>query len=394
MNKTRKEKEIELSSQLQISKKELELVFDAIPEQICIIDRDYYIVRANKSYAEFVKNSVKNIVGKQCFHALWGDTCRCDFCPVKRTFEQGTSQIRKKFSREIGGETKHFEISAFPVFNDAGETEHAIELTKDITDEKRMIEQLIRSEKLASIGNMTAGIAHEMNNPLSGISGNATNLLKMPQKYGLNEKGISRITAILEASARATVIMSDLLHLSDRKDQNSIMINLNALLVKTANAVHINGSQDIERCFNLADNLPPMQCDPSKIQQVIIHIVTNAMQSVLDKKKASPVGNTSFHGKLTITTQRQHREVLVAITDNGIGIPNENQLKIFDPFFSTKPTGQGTGLGLSVSHKIIEEHGGRIFFESVGGKTIFSIMLPIDSGSDDAQIHIEEVRRQ
>lgn len=294
MNKSREEKEIELSNQLQISKKELELVFDAIPEQICIVDRHYLIVRANKSYAEFINKSVKNIVGQQCFHTRWGDTCRCGFCPVQKTFEQGTAQIRKKFSREIGGETKHFEISAFPVFNDTGETVHVIELIKDITDEKRMIEQLIRSEKLASIGNMTAGIAHEMNNPLSGISGNATNLLKMPQKYGLNEKGISRITAILDASARATAIMSDLLHLSDRKDQNSIMINLNALLVKTTNALHINGSQDIERCFNLADNLPPVQCDPSKIQQVIMHIVTNAMQSILNKKRESLGGSTPF----------------------------------------------------------------------------------------------------
>ncbi|MBN1578492.1 MAG: PAS domain-containing protein [Chitinispirillaceae bacterium] len=361
--------------QLQISKKELELVFDTIQEQICTLDRNYTIIRANKSYAECVGQAITKVPGKKCYHLYWKREGQCDDCPVERTFEKGIAVIRQKVSRTIGDAVRNFEISSFPVVDEKGRVIHVIEFTKDITDEKRMVEQLIRSEKLASIGNMTAGIAHEMNNPLSGISGNAANLLKMPQKYGLNEKGISRVTTILNSAAHATAIMGDLLHLSHRPEQTSVLVNINALIVKTANALHINGSQEIERRFNIDEKMPPVNCDPSKIQQVIVHIVTNAMQSILDKKKSLP-DDASYKGLLVVSTQQKDGHVLITVADNGIGIADEHRSKIFDPFFSTRPTGQGTGLGLSVSNKIVEEHGGKIFFECTDSTTLFSILLP------------------
>ncbi|MBN1306891.1 MAG: PAS domain-containing protein [Chitinispirillaceae bacterium] len=363
------------SLQLQISKKELELVFDAIPEQICILDRKYTIIRANKSYADCVGAPVKHLPGKKCYHLYWKRKGRCDDCPVETTFEEGIAVIKRKVTRTFGDTVRHFEISSFPVVDERGRVIHAIEFTKDITNEKRMVEQLIRSEKLASIGNMTAGIAHEINNPLSGISGNAANLLKMPQKYGLNEKGISRVTTILHSAAHATAIMDDLLHLSHRPEQTGILVNINALIVKTANAVHINGSQEIERRFAIDEKMPPVNCDPSKIQQVIVHIVTNAMQAILDKKKSLP-DDASYKGLMSISTQKKEDHALIIVADNGIGVDSEHRSKIFDPFFSTRPTGQGTGLGLSVSNKIVEEHGGKIFFESTDSMTQFSILLP------------------
>jgi signal transduction histidine kinase len=270
----------------------------------------------------------------------------------------------------------HYEISAFPVFDNEGKVAHVIEFKKDISDEKRMIEQLIRSEKLASIGNMTAGVAHEMNNPLSGISGNAANLMQMPEKYGLNEKGLNRVTIIMNSAIRATTIMNDLLHLSDKVEQKSILVNINGLIMKTVNALHVTGAQQIERSFSLDDSIELFQCDPSKIQQVIVHIVTNAMQAIMDKKN-SPVTEESFRGQLSISTLKTDKEIIITITDNGIGITPSNQTKIFNPFFSTRPTGQGTGLGLSVSHKIIEEHGGKIFFECMTDLTVFTIHLPL-----------------
>ena len=368
--------------QIQVSKKELELVFDAIPEQICILDQQYTVIRANKSYAEFVGLSIKKVPGRRCYHLYWNRECTCEDCPVRTTFQKGIAVIKRKFSRMMGETVRHFEISSFPVVDQHGKVVRAIEFTKDITEEKQMVEQLIRSEKLASIGNMTAGIAHEMNNPLSGISGNAANLLKMPQKYGLNEKGISRVTTILNSAAHATAIMDDLLHLSHRPEQTSIIVNINALIVKTANAVHIEGSQEIERQFKIDGKLPPLNCDPSKIQQVIIHIVTNAIQAILEKKRSLPDGS-SYKGLLLISTQKAEDQALITVADNGIGISDQHRSKIFDPFFSTRPTGQGTGLGLSVSNKIVEEHGGKIYFDSINSMTRFSILLPFqkDDGS-------------
>ena len=363
--------------QLEISKKELELVFDAIPEQVYIIDRNFTILRANKSFSQFVIHPANEVSEKKCYSLQWNNSCRCDECPATITFDRGIPVIKKLISRSESDSVRYYEMSTFPVIDNAGKTVHVIVFNKDITDEKRMTEQIIRSEKLASIGNMTAGVAHEMNNPLSGISGNATNLLKMPEKYGLNEKGVSRVTTILNSAAHATAIMNDLLHLSNRPEQTSILVNINALLAKTANAVHISGSQEIERIFDFDEQLPPVKCDPSKIQQVFVHIITNAILAILDKKNRLQK-DTSYKGQLMLSTQRKNDNVLISFADNGIGISEEYRSKIFDPFFSTRPTGQGTGLGLSVSTKIIEQHGGKIFFETINSMTQFSILLPFE----------------
>ncbi len=366
-----------LAHQVELSKKELELVFDSIPEQICVLDRDLTVLRANKSYADSVMLQIRDILGNRCHHLLWCNEKPCDECPVLLTFKTGAPIFKSMYTRPEKDFMRHFEISTFPVFDKYGNTLHVIEFKRDVTDEKRMLEQLIRSEKLASIGNMTAGVAHEMNNPLSGISGNASNLLRMPEKYGLNEKGISRITAILQAAARATTIMNDLLQLSRKPEQSSSMVNINTLIRKTTTAVRLDGSQDVERRFDFDEAVPLLYCDPSKIQQVIVHIVTNALQAIVDKKREQQE-NENYKGVLCISTQKQKEYVLITISDNGTGISPHHRNKIFDPFFSTRPAGQGTGLGLSISSKIIEEHGGKIYFDCIHNTTLFSITIPFE----------------
>jgi len=294
------------------------------------------------------------------------------------TFATGEVILKKRYTKKMTDEVKQYDVSTYPVKGQDESVIHVIEFIRDMTDEKRMVEQLIRSEKLASIGVMTAGIAHEMNNPLSGISGTAVNLLQMPEKYGLNEKGVSRITTILESAARATAIMRDLLHLSRKQDNTRLMIDLNSTIVKTVNAIHLRGASEIQRRYSLDDSLPPITCDPSKIEQVILTVVTNAIQSVLEKQAKCNAEGRAFNGLLLISTQRQGDNVLITVTDNGMGIPEKIRSKIFDPFFSTRPPGQGTGLGLSISHRIVEEHGGRLFFECIDDLTVFSILLPIE----------------
>jgi PAS domain S-box-containing protein len=372
-------RKVTLDEQIRISKKELETVFDAITEAICIIDRKFTIIRVNKSYASLVGQPIKKLLGKSCYQALWKRDSVCADCPASRTFFSGEVAIRKDIHIKNADENKFFEIKTYPVSNKTGRVVHVIEFTREVTDEKRISDQLIRSEKLASIGIMTAGIAHEMNNPLSGISGMAVNLLDMPQKYGLNERGIERVKAILDSSARAISIMRDLLYLSRKTDSTSVLININSLITKAVEVIHYPGMSEIHQRYNFQKSLPLIHCDPAKIEQVIINVISNAVQSILEKKKECLQANISFSGLLLISTQLQDdQNVLITISDNGIGIPEANRSRIFDPFFSTRPPGQGTGLGLSISHKIIEEHGGRIFFDCIDETTVFSIVLPIE----------------
>ncbi len=362
-----------------ISKKELETVFDSINEMVCIINRDFIILRANQKYADFFGKKMKDLIGARCFR-IFGDCANiCTDCPSQETFLSGMAVVRKQIVRKIQDDIRYFEIRTIPVLNEENMIIHSVEFIKDVTEEKRMIEQLIRSEKLASIGIMTAGIAHEMNNPLSGISGNAVNLLAMPEKYGLNDKGVSRVNVILESAARATLIMKDLLHLSKKENATKVPVDINKLLLKAVNAVHLTGIEDVKKEYSLDDSLPFVMCDPSKIDQVIINIVTNAVQSLCEKRQSCSRDGDQFSGKLQISTARQPFSIRIAIADNGMGIDPEIHTKIFDPFFSTKPTGQGTGLGLSICHRIVEEHKGKLFFESVDDLTIFVVELPIEN---------------
>jgi PAS domain S-box-containing protein len=372
-------RKITLEEQIRISKKELETVFDAITEAISIIDNKYTIIRVNKSFATLVGQPIKKLLGKHCYQILWKKDSICSECPASRTFLSGEVAIRKSVRVKESDENKFFEIKTYPVSDEAGKVVHVFEFTREVTDEKRISDQLIRSEKLASIGIMTAGIAHEMNNPLSGISGMAINLLDMPQKYGLNEKGIERVRAILDSSARAISIMRDLLYLSRKADSTSVLVSINSLISKAVEVIHYPGMSEIHQRYNFEQSLPLIYCDPVKIEQVIINVISNAVQSILEKKKVCLESNVSFSGLLLISTQLQDEQnILITISDNGTGIPEANRSRIFDPFFSTRPPGQGTGLGLSISHKIIEEHGGRIFFDCIDDVTVFSIVLPIE----------------
>jgi PAS domain S-box-containing protein len=364
---------------IQVSKRELETVFDAIDIMICIVDSNLNIVRVNKGYAGFVGQEIKALLGKKCHEIFFNCGSQCVDCPCLATFKTGMAVVKKRFIKKTPEDIRYFEVKTFPVLDSSGKLIHVIEFIKDVTDEKRMIEQLIRSEKLASVGVMTAGIAHEMNNPLSGISGTAVNLLEKPEKYGLNDKGISRVGAILESAARATVIMKDLLHLSKKNESVHVMVDLNKLLIKTTNAIHLEGASDIQKKFILDESLPLVHCDPSRIDQVIINVVTNAIQSIMEKKKHLLVDGKKFVGRIVVGSQKLLSTVLITVTDNGIGINPDIRRKIFDPFFSTKPAGQGTGLGLSVCHRIIEEHQGKIYFDTIDETTKFSIELPLES---------------
>jgi two-component system NtrC family sensor kinase len=365
-----------ITEKITLSKKQLETAFDAITDLICALDSDLRITRVNKSYAAFVGVPIPKLLGRHCWEAFWSRAEPCDHCPAQMTFATGKPVLKHQIKMPDKDRPRYFTVATYPVLDAAGKPQNVIEHIRDSTDEKVILEQLIRSEKLASIGTMTAGIAHEMINPLSGISGTAGNMLQMPGKYGLNEKGVARVTAILDASSRASAIVKDLLHLSRKEDGTSMLMDVNSLVLKAVEAVRLKGLPSVEHKINLDTALTRVLCDPTKIQQVIINLVTNAVQSVLEKKSNLAREHRSFSGLILISTQTEDDKVRVDISDNGTGVADDIKGKIFDPFFTTRPPGEGTGLGLSICQKIVDEHQGRIFFESTESLTTFSLLLP------------------
>ena len=224
--------------------------------------------------------------------------------------------------------------------------------------------QIIQSEKLASIGRLAAGIAHEINNPLTGV---LTFAHFLKENRANDEKDIEDIDVIIKETTRVRDIIRGLLNFARQSPSNKELTNINeiiqVLLILIKGQKEFRNVQIIE---HYEKKLPELLADKNQLQQVFLNLVLNAGESINGK------------GIITIETSATCQAIKVAISDSGGGIKDEDMDKIFDPFFTTKPVGQGTGLGLSVSYGIIEQHGGVIQCESkVGEGTTFNILLPL-----------------
>ena len=229
-------------------------------------------------------------------------------------------------------------------------------------------QQIMKSERLATIGQLAAGVAHEINNPLGTISIYAQMVLDELEKD--SESCRENIAVIMKQTNRAGRIVKDLLEFARQSEPEMKMLNINDILTKAISIIsHPAELQNISLLADLNPKLPEIQGDSNKLEQVFVNIIVNALQAMPDG------------GKLTVCTRmtEDRRFVEIEISDTGCGIPQEHLSKLFDPFFSTKRTGEGTGLGLSVTLGIVEKHNGTIDVESqVGQGSSFVIRLPAE----------------
>jgi signal transduction histidine kinase len=227
--------------------------------------------------------------------------------------------------------------------------------------------QLVQSAKMAAVGQLAAGVAHELNNPLTAVLGFAE-LLTWQMQPG--DPDWEDLNAIAEEARRARNIVRDLLDFARQSGSTAEPCDVNDLLAGTLALLRRQlVSDNVELVEDYASDLPLLTLSANGIKQTFLNLISNAVH-------AMPYGGT-----LTVSTEQVRGEVAVRIADTGTGIPDENLPHIFDPFFTTKPVGQGTGLGLSVSLGIVQEHGGRITVLSrLGEGTLFTVWLPIDPG--------------
>jgi signal transduction histidine kinase len=259
--------------------------------------------------------------------------------------------------------------------------EEAVERNKELAEINARLQaaqaQLVQSEKLAAVGQLTAGIVHDVKNPLAVIKGLAEEAAEDPN---LEEFTIEALKTIRESATRANTIVTDLLkfarqstpviHRRDIRETLHSVFRLTEYLLRKGNVT-------------LHDELPEdpvmVTYDAQQIEQVLINLTTNAIQAMPDG------------GNLFIRLDDMHAEVEITVRDDGIGIPEEYLGKVFDPFFTTKAEGEGTGLGLSVSYGIISQHGGRINVESeVGVGTIFRVVLPVEQDQQESEVMQKE----
>jgi two-component system, NtrC family, sensor kinase len=244
-------------------------------------------------------------------------------------------------------------------------------------------QQLVQSEKLSAVGQFVAGVAHELNNPLTAVIG-FSDLLS---QVSTDEKMRPHLELIAKSAHRCHKIVQSLLSFARQHKPERKLVRINAVIDEVVEIMAYDlRTSNIEVVKQYGESLPEIMADPHQLQQVFVNIMSNARQALLTFRQ---------DGRLVLATRTVGQYLRITFQDNGPGIEAENLRRIFDPFFTTKPVGKGTGLGLSLSYGIISEHGGRISAESqIGQGTTFIIDLPLttENGLLNSESRVDEAR--
>ncbi len=348
------------------SQKEWETTFDAMQDCVSVHDTTGKVIRANVALARRLKTIPQKVIGRYCSEIYNPAGSSLSPCRHTRPLKSEPLIVEEVSLPAMGGT---FQISVSPWYDKNNRLTGSIHVAKDISNEKLLQQQLIQSEKLSAIGELISGIAHELNNPLTGVMG-YSQLLQL--RKDLDDRAKENLLKINNLALRCQKIVQNLLSFARKQKPERTLSDINEILEKTVELRSYEFQvNNIEISRELDRSLPKTIADAHQLQQVFLNVLTNAEQAMLE---------AHGKGRLTIRTRTdaQNARILVEIADDGPGIPESHLTRIFDPFFTTKEVGKGTGLGLSLSYGMIKEHGGNIYARSrVGVGSTFVIELPI-----------------
>lgn len=341
---------------LSQGKVEWEQTVDSITQAICIVDASGTVRRANRRFAALVDVQVTTIGGRPWLALLppaWADA-------VGTLLARPAGQV----PIEVRAANRTFTVTAHPLM-EAGAGVMAL-VFDDLTDKRRLQEQLIQSEKMSAIGQLLAGVAHDLNNPLASVVGFSDYL----NETGVVPESLQEPLAVIQQEAeRAANIVKNLLTFARRQEGERVVTGIRPILNRTLALLRSQLlAHRIETQMVIEPDLPEVEVDPNQLQQVFVNLLNNATQAI---------AATGEPGHVTITARRWLDGLAVLVSDDGPGISPEVRARVFEPFFTTKPEGHGTGLGLSICQGIVREHGGRITVENAPGRgTTFAVELP------------------
>ena len=347
------------------SAREWETTFNSITDLVSIQNKDLKLIRVNKACADLFRARPEELIGKTCYEVFHGTKEPLPNCPHLRALETKKTASTEFFDSRF---EIHFEVSASPLFNKEGEVFGTVHIAKDITQRKRLQEQLIQTEKLAAVGTLAYGIAHEFNNILAGMMANAELGLITREPEQVKEC----FETIVESSQRASSITNNLLAFARQKEARKELTDITEPLKSVLSIT----KRELEK-FNIEivekfKPVPKIYCDAGQLSEVFLNMVTNARDAM------HPKG-----GALNIEVESVGDNIRIIFKDTGCGIPEEIKGKIFEPFVTTKGAlGKseipGTGLGLFLSYGIIDGYKGKIEVETkVGRGTKFTIQIPV-----------------
>jgi PAS domain S-box-containing protein len=353
-----------IDERIERAAEEWRTTFDSITDMISIHDRENRLLRVNKAYASKYGKTPQEVIGKTCSELVHCTIVPSGECPHHRTLMTGKPAVTEAFD---AGSDSWFQESTSPIFGQDGSVVGTVNIVKDITSFRRMEQQLMMTDRLASIGELVAGIAHELNNPLTGVIGFSQLLMER----GVSEDIKEDLTTISIEAQRAARIVNNLLTFARKHSPVKQSCQINSIIEDVLRLrAYEEKVHNIAVIQQLTPDLPEIMADYFQLQQVFLNIVVNAEYFMAEARG---------YGTLTISTELFEKYIRISIIDDGPGIPQENLSRIFNPFFTTKDVGKGTGLGLSICHGIVSEHGGRITVRSEpGAGTTFIVELPLE----------------
>jgi PAS domain S-box-containing protein len=360
----RREMERRLYQQQEFARR----LIDSFPDLILVLDA--------AGHYTFTSPRVKDILGydpEEYDTQELGERTHMEDRPALQALFAEIVAGRKSFDsleirvRHKNGDWRRIRCHFSPLFAETGKIDGVIVSGRDVTELKRLEEQLIQAEKLAAMGQMLAGVAHELNNPLTAILG-VTELLR--ERAGFDESAVRQLDLTHRQARRAARIVQNLLEFSRPAAPQKKPLDVNSLIERTLQLhEHSLRRNNVEVEFHLQPGLQPVVGDGNQLIQVFLNLITNAEHAIREVRES---------GRIQIRLGQIGGHVSVTVQDDGIGIQPENLPRIFDPFYTTKRPGGGTGLGLSICMSIVREHGGSIDVETLpAGGSAFTVFLPV-----------------
>jgi len=350
------------------------IINELIQEDVLVIAYDYKIMDINDSLLNKLGLQRKEVIGQYCYEITHHRDLPCSGekhpCPLTQTMEtekpsQTTHIHLDKDNKEI-----YYSIGTYPLLEN-GDIIGAIEISRDITNDINVQKAMMQQEKLASIGRLSAGVAHEINNPLTTI---LTTAMLMQEDLDPQDPNYQELETITKETLRCRKIVTSLLDFARQSAPSRKKCDINNIVRECVVLTQKQAAfKDVTLTYELAENIPHLHLDKGQIQQSIINLIINAIEA------------TDAGGSILISTtyKRYQERVDIAVSDTGQGISENDLGRIFDPFFTTKD--DGNGLGLAITHGIIEQHNGTIgVFSKLNRGTIFTIKFPVTSGENNA----------
>lgn len=348
----------------------LQALLDGIPHPIYTINDDWQLVAVNKSKADELGAKPDDLVGLICYRAFFNRDTPCDHCPAAQTLDNKQAQHWSVSWTGPDHLPREWDVNAYPIPSRQASSARAVILWQDRTEEHRLESSLLQAGKLAAIGQLAAGVAHEINNPLTAINANAQ-MLKMV--IPLEDENYESVDLIARAGERAERVVRGLLDFARQEQYSFKPSEVNKSIRQALDLVQYQlQTADIHVTQSMAVDLPNVVASWEHMKSVWLNLIVNARDAVQHLPENRQI-------EITTRLSPDSNHVQVLIRDNGKGMSPAELAHIFEPFYTTKDPGKGTGLGLATCHRIVEQHGGDINVVSAPNEgTTFIVRLPIN----------------